>query len=532
MENASKAGLPTLRFILFAFALVLVVSVALIGGLVVVAANSQNQIATRDSVHLTRSVLAAIERRLADQLLDYSYWDEAVANLVANRNLDWADNNIGIYMYDKFGIDSSFVLDADNRPVYAMMAGKRRDENPLLRFSGGVDRLIARTRANPPTEAPKPVAGILHDGKAIHIAAVSVLTNFFNVNDRQRKIGTGWVLMFTRRLDEKLLANIAESYRLESLRLVGTESAALSTALPLSAADGSTLGYLTWRVESPAWGMLRWLLPLIGIVILIFAATAYVFVRKTQTVTATLLRQLDEIQSGEEALRASEHRYRTFAADVAHELRTPLAVLRAQLDNIQDSKIAAALCADIDQMSRMVSQLLAATQLDWVALDADDMADLRAVCTSVAAHLAPIAIRENKSLEVVGVDHSVIVHGNADALEQAVRNLVENAIRYSARKTTVTIKVSDEPAIHVLDRGCGVPADKRQVVFRRFQRSDRRGGGSGLGLAIVQRTAEIHGAIVEVNDRPGGGAVFSFRFPKGSLLATVDDNAGRATEAA
>jgi len=532
MENASKAGLPTLRHILFAFALVLVVSVALIGGLVIVAANSQNQIATRDSIHLTRSVLSAIERRLADQLLDYSYWDEAVANLVANRNLAWADNNIGIYMHDKFGINSSFVLDAENRPVYAMIDGKRRDDNPLVRFSGGIDRLIARTRANPPTEAPKPVVGILHDGMAIHIAAVSMLTNFIDVNARQRKIGTGWILIFTRRLDEKLLANVAEGYRLEDLRLVRSEVTALSTVLPLNAVDGSTLGYLTWRVESPARGMLRWLLPLIGVVILIFAATAYVFVRKTQTVTATLLRQLAEIQAGEEALRASEDRYRTFAADVAHELRTPLAVLRAQLDNIQNSKIVAALCSDVDQMSRMVSQLLAATQLDWVALDPADRADLRAVCTNVAAHLAPIAIREKKSLEVVGVDHSVVVHGNADAIEQAVRNLVENAIRYSARKTTVTIKVSDEPAIHVLDRGCGVPADKRQIVFRRFQRSDRRGGGAGLGLAIVRRTAEIHGGTVEVDDRPGGGAVFSFRFPKGSLLATVDNPAARASEAA
>ncbi len=532
MENVSKAGLPTLRHILIAFALVLTVSVALIGGLVVLAANSQNQVAIRDSVHLTQSVLAAMERRLADQLLDYSYWDEAVANLVTNRNLEWADNNVGMYMHDKFGIDSSFVLDADDRPVYAMIDGKRRDENPLVRFSGGIDRLIARTRANPSTEPPKPVAGMLRDGKAIHIAAVSVLTNFVNVNARDRKVGTGWILMFTRRLDEKLLATVAEDYRLEDLRLVQAESDALTSALPLVAVDRSTMGYLSWRVDSPAWGMLQWLLPLIGVVILVFAATAYVLVRKTQSVTATLLRQLTEIQAAEDALRASEHRYRTFAADVAHELRTPLAVLRAQLDNLQGSTVAAALCSDVDQMSRMVSQLLAATQLDWVALHPADRADLRTVCTNVAAHLAPIAIREKKSIEVVGVNHSVVVHGNSDALEQAVRNLVENAIRYSARKTTVTIKVSDEPAVHVLDRGCGIPADKRQIVFRRFQRSDRRGGGAGLGLAIVQRTAEIHGATVEVDDRPGGGAVFSFRFPKGSLLATVDAPASRASEAA
>ena len=157
--------------------------------------------------------------------------------------------------------------------------------------------------------------------------------------------------------------------------------------------------------------------------------------------------------------------------------------------------------------------MMAFTRLDILTIDPEATVDLRKIAANVAETLAPIAIKEKRSIEITGTDKPVIVPGNADAFELAVRNLVENAIRYSARNTTVTIDVSEQPAISVRDHGRGIPVENRDVIFQRFERADRRSGGAGLGLSIVRRTVEAHQATIDVSDAPGGGAVFSIRFP-------------------
>lgn len=219
----------------------------------------------------------------------------------------------------------------------------------------------------------------------------------------------------------------------------------------------------------------------------------------------------------EQAFRESEERHRDFAADVAHELRTPLAVLRTHLDNLDDSDEIESLRIDVDGMSRMVTQLLAASRLETYAPQETFVeTDLCEICRSIATLMAPIAIKEQRSIEVTGSEEPVIVMGNSDALEQAVRNLVENAIRYSARRTVITldIEAGEVPTLRVIDRGQGIPLEMRQEIFRRFQRADRRAGGAGLGLSIVRRTVENHEAEILIEDTPEGGATFIIRFPK------------------
>jgi signal transduction histidine kinase len=216
------------------------------------------------------------------------------------------------------------------------------------------------------------------------------------------------------------------------------------------------------------------------------------------------------------ALDRLEQGFRTqreFTADAAHELRTPLAILRAQIDMIEDAVLAASLRHDIDGMTRLVGQLLEIAELDTLVIASDEVADLNAIGTRLAAYLAPLAAKLGKAVAVEPAPEPVLVRGNADALGQAVRNLVENALVHSAADTAVTIRVTGEPAIHVLDRGAGVPKGERELIFRRFWRRDRRRAGSaGLGLSIVARIVDAHGASVVVGDNPGGGAIFTIRF--------------------
>lgn len=205
---------------------------------------------------------------------------------------------------------------------------------------------------------------------------------------------------------------------------------------------------------------------------------------------------------------------RDFTADAAHELRTPLAVLQAHVATIPDAKLRGALQQDIEAMSRIVAQLLRIAQLETLAVGEDERADLHAVAVEVATHLAPLAVADGRSIAVVGVEAPVTVRGNTEALGQAVRNLVENALRHTAAGTTVEIELTADRVLTVTDCGPGIPPAQRDRIFQRFWRADRSGaGGAGLGLAIVERIVAAHNGTVTVEDAPGGGARFVLRLP-------------------
>jgi signal transduction histidine kinase len=224
-------------------------------------------------------------------------------------------------------------------------------------------------------------------------------------------------------------------------------------------------------------------------------------------------------------LDAGYRAQREFTADAAHELRTPLAILRTQIDMMEDLEAAEPLRHDVESMSRLVNQLLEISELDTLVLAEDEHADLAQISTEVAAFLAPLALSQRKTIAVTGARRPVRVRGNGDALVRAVRNLVENALAHTSPGTTVEIAVASDGVIRVMDRGPGVPRADREHIFQRFWRRDRRrGGNAGLGLAIVARIAAMHGARVDIDERPGGGAIFAICFPSVLMPETVAVN--------
>jgi signal transduction histidine kinase len=226
---------------------------------------------------------------------------------------------------------------------------------------------------------------------------------------------------------------------------------------------------------------------------------------------------LDRLERGFKAQRE-------FTADAAHELRTPLAILRTNVDLIADTHVARALRQDIDMMSRLVDQLLNFAELETLVIRTDEVADLHAVCLEVASYMTALANKQGKLVVVPDCPGRVLIRGNADVLGQAVRNLVENALVHTPIGTTVEIEVTGEPAIYVRDQGPGVAEGERELIFRRFWRRDRRrAGSSGLGLSIVSRIAEAHGGSVGVTNRAGGGAVFALRFDPATRVAAAPE---------
>jgi len=223
------------------------------------------------------------------------------------------------------------------------------------------------------------------------------------------------------------------------------------------------------------------------------------------------------------AFEAQHH----FVADAAHELRSPLAALRLQLQGLQrasdDTARAAAaqrLSAGIDRSTRLVEQLLALARQEAAATPAEPV-DLRAIVQLALADVAPAAQARGMDVGLFDNDAGtgkvpVIVRGSAEALRMLVRNLLDNAIKYTPPGGRVDAQVRVENGralLMVEDSGPGIAEDDRERALQRFVRVTGHSAsgapaalGSGLGLAIVQAVARAHGASValESSQRLGG----------------------------
>lgn len=206
---------------------------------------------------------------------------------------------------------------------------------------------------------------------------------------------------------------------------------------------------------------------------------------------------------------------REFTADAAHELRTPLAVLRTRIETMPEREGLDALKADVLVMTHVVNQLMEMAEVEGNSAPPTTTVDLRAIGAEVAAMMAEIAIRQDRSIALMGTTAPVPVRGDGAMIFRAVRNLAENAIKHTRPGTVVELLVGDNGSIAVMDRGPGIPEKDRDLIFHRFWRANRNPTqGAGLGLAIVAKIAEIHAGTVTVNSRAGGGAIFTLHFAR------------------
>jgi two-component system OmpR family sensor kinase len=217
-------------------------------------------------------------------------------------------------------------------------------------------------------------------------------------------------------------------------------------------------------------------------------------------------------------VRTAFETQQNFVADAAHELRTPLAALKLQVqsleraDNGDARKVAVGrLTAGIDRATRLVEQLLVLARQEASAAggSAKRQVDLAELARRTVGELAGVAQARGIDL---GVDEAeaASVEGQPDSLHILLRNLVDNAIKYAPGGGTVDISVQRAPGAVVLkveDSGPGIPPEERERVFDRFYRiAGSDAAGSGLGLAIIKSIAERHGAklTLDKSERLGG----------------------------
>ncbi|MGN6739983.1 ATP-binding protein [Dyella sp.] len=219
----------------------------------------------------------------------------------------------------------------------------------------------------------------------------------------------------------------------------------------------------------------------------------------------------DQLARLEDALE----RERRFSADVAHELRTPIASSLINVETAIGSHDRASTDLALGQtqqaltvLARRVEQLLALARIEAGAAAAHARVDLRDIAMEVIDELALPIADWSVELALTLPPQPLVVEGFAAGLAALLRNLVENALRHVPQGGAVELRVeaqADTAMIEVIDNGPGIPPERRDEVFARFHREPGgRGDGYGLGLSIVQRVAQTHRARIELDDAPGG----------------------------
>jgi two-component system OmpR family sensor kinase/two-component system sensor histidine kinase BaeS len=227
------------------------------------------------------------------------------------------------------------------------------------------------------------------------------------------------------------------------------------------------------------------------------------------------------------SLAHAEELRRNLVADVAHELRTPIAVLRADLEALHDGVYAptpermAALREETDLLARLVSDLheLSLAEAGRLALERRPT-DLVQLCQQIIGAMSSQAATRGVSLVMAQAADEVVSMVDHDRIGQVLRNLIGNALRYTPAGGSVTLECRAEnkkAVIVVRDSGTGIKPEDLPHVFNRFYRGEksraRATGGAGLGLAIVKNLVEAHGGAVSVESTPGQGATFHISLP-------------------
>lgn len=239
----------------------------------------------------------------------------------------------------------------------------------------------------------------------------------------------------------------------------------------------------------------------------------------------TLNEMLERI---EKAFRSQER----FVADASHQLMTPLAILKGELEVFMKSKrdpaelesFMTSAHQEIDSLSRMVQDMLVLARVDAgvgglklkeVALD-ELLLEILPRCERIATGKSVRLI-----FDMIGAESlQAPIYGAPDLLENLMMNMIENAIKYSPQGAAVRIALrffEKEIEFSVRDRGPGIPENELPYIFERFRRApsaSKSAGGFGLGLSIAQKIAHLHSTTLTVENMPDGGALFALRFKK------------------
>lgn len=205
-------------------------------------------------------------------------------------------------------------------------------------------------------------------------------------------------------------------------------------------------------------------------------------------------------------------RHKRFILDAAHELRTPVAILQTRVETLLEGPARSRILADASRIAVLAEQLLDLQRLGGQKAPLVPL-DIVALCRSVVADMAPLAISQGYNLSFEPEEEPILALADFASLQRALMNIVQNAIEHGGNRGTITIKVASNRVIEIADEGNGIPEAERELVFDAFHRLKPKDHGTGLGLSLVQEIVRYHNGEISINDSSTGGACFRITLP-------------------
>lgn len=204
---------------------------------------------------------------------------------------------------------------------------------------------------------------------------------------------------------------------------------------------------------------------------------------------------------------------KNFTDMAAHELRSPVAIIRAQAESMNSGPDRDQLIKDIQRFEHLLAQLLQLSRSDAYALDPNKQLDLGITVSEILADIGTPLVKRGVDIQLINPKGPVMVRADRNMLEIILRNLIGNAVNASDKKTVIQCIVMENGELKVCDNGPGLPPELYEKVLERFYRRDQsRLDGTGLGLSIVKRLAEAHNAALSLGPADIGGLCVSLKF--------------------
>ena len=495
----------------------LVVSWAAIISITYVATNEIDATNLQREIRLARSTTRLIGDDISHLSGDYSYWNEAIQNLVLEPNVEWASENIGDYIHESFGITGAFVVSNDARTLFAYEDGNPSSVHVFDRFSEGLVQLIAKSEAASIAQ-PIPVSGLFLSEGQLQIVTASIFMPE-NSDDGIELGNPRPALILSRVLGKPLLAKYAEILQLPGL--VIETAPRLDASIPLKGPDGRILGHLAWDFEPVGYRFLASVGLPIAFAVFFTGLFIWLFMHRV-------------IFHAQRKLHAANVVKSQFLANTSHELRTPLNAIigfseiikmkmygalgsnekyESYIENIHDSA---------GHLLSLINDILDVSAIEANKLDLDEDRLCIDTITQSAVQLVQVQY-DNKAVQLeveVPADFPPLL-GDERRIKQVLVNLLSNAVKFTQEGGTVRLKAGIDDkgymAIKVEDTGIGMDKDGIKKALEPFGQVDsgldRKQEGAGLGLPLTKSLVEAHEGTLTIESGLGAGTTATARFP-------------------
>ena len=253
-----------------------------------------------------------------------------------------------------------------------------------------------------------------------------------------------------------------------------------------------------------------------------------------------------DVQAAYDEIGVAYRKVTQFTADASHELRTPIAVLRAmaevslrrELPSREYRRVIEQIAAELEHASHLVDSLMTLARSDCGSNQIRRIPmDLQLAILQACREGRALAAARRIAFRVDLPEDGIPIEGDAESVQRLFMILIDNAVKYTQEggQVRVSLEVVGDRAIgRVADTGIGIAAEEQELIFDRFYRADksrsRHVRGTGLGLSIARWTADAHGARIEVDSHPGQGSTFSVIFPVLNERSSNDETASEELE--